>query len=240
MLVALVLGGLLVALPHAADGRGPEGAWAQGAREGLLLVIGTILLAIGTGQLARSGIMPPKWNWTSFVGLTVPGMIVLIVARGAVKAAVAARPPRSARRAVGALVTELLLVSGLALMLYGSFTNLNLGANGYEVGFKGNDAGLALWAGAAVFLVVARGYAKFAVGDVRRGGAVALQGLYVLGAIAFIYGERAVLMGKDPSFSAGGALPGAAAIIAGGVLVLVVRGLVVGAAPPRALAGTAR
>jgi hypothetical protein len=31
-------------------------------------------------------------------------------------------------------MTEVLLVVGLAIMLYGSFTNLNLGANGYEVG----------------------------------------------------------------------------------------------------------
>jgi hypothetical protein len=234
VIVALALGGLLTALPLTAEGRDPEGAWARRAREGLLLVVGTILLAIGTGQLPRGSIMPPQWNWTSFLGLTVPGMIVLIAVRGAMKAAVERRPPRSTERAVGVMTTELLLVVGLSVMLYGSFTNLNLGANGFGVGFKGNDAGLALWVGAAAFLVVVRGCVKFAVADPSRGGAVAMQGLYVLGVVAFIYGERAVLLGKDPNLSAGGALPGAAAIIAGGVLVLIVaRGLVISAASSR-------
>jgi hypothetical protein len=51
--------------------------------------------------LARSGITPPKWNWTSFLGLTVPGMLLLIVARGAAKSAAERRrraPPRAAWR----------------------------------------------------------------------------------------------------------------------------------------------
>ncbi len=70
-------------------------------------------------------------------------------------------------------------------------------------GFKGNAAGLTLWAGAAVFLVVARGGLKLAVRDYGRAGTFALQGLYVIGALGFIYGERAVLMGKDPSLTFG-------------------------------------
>lgn len=232
VLAALTLGGLLLAAPAAAArrGRGEEadGAWAYAAREGLLLVVGTILLAIGTGQLARAGLMPPKWNWASFLGITVPGMLVLVVVRGAVKSAVRRTPPRSASRAAGILATEVLLVAGLSIMLYGSFTNLNLGANGYEVGFKGNDAGLTLWIGAAAFLVVVRGAGKLAASDRGRGAPVALQALYVLGVLGVIYGERAVLMGKDPSLSFGGALPGAAAIAAAGFVVLVAgRGAVI-------------
>jgi len=234
VLAALALGGLLLALPALASGGAQdteEGAWARATREGLVLVAGTILLAIGTGQLARTGLMPPKWNWTSFLGITVPGIILLVVVRGAVKTVVRGRPARSASRAAGILGTEVLLVAGLGVMLYGSFTNLNLGANGYEVGFKGNDAGLALWVSAAVFLVVVRGAVKLAVPDGGPSVAVGLQTLYVLGALGVIYGERAVLMGKDPSLAVGGALPAAAAIIAAGVLLLVAgRGAVVAAA----------
>ncbi len=234
VLGALVLGGFLLVVPAvigAGGGERGEGAWARAAREGLLLVVGTILLAIGTGQLARSGLMPPKWNWTSFLGITVPGMLVLVVARGAVKSAVRSRAPRSPSSAAGILATELLLVAGLGVMLYGSFTNLNLGANGYEVGLKGNDAGLVLWAAAAAFLVVVRGAVKLAVPHRGRGPTIALQALYAVGVLAFIYGERAVLMGKDPALTFGGALPAAAAIVAAGVVLLVAgRGAVIAAA----------
>ena len=223
VLGALTLGGLLLAVPALTGPPGdePDGPVAREARQGLLLVVGTILLAIGTGQLARSGLMPPKWNWTSFLGITVPGMVVLVVVRGAVASAVRRPTARVPSRAAGILATELLLVAGLGVMLYGSFTNLNLGANGYEVGLKGNDAGLALWAGAAAFLVLVRGTVKLVVGD-RSTGTIALQALYVIGVLAFIYGERAVLMGKDPTVMIGGALPAAAAIIVAGVVVLVV------------------
>ncbi len=236
VLAALVLGALIMALPGAAragHGEAAEGAWARAAREGLLLVVGTILLAIGTGQLARSGLMPPKWNWTSFLGITVPGMLVLVALRGAVKTSAEGRAQGSAARGAGILATELLLVVGLGIMLYGSFTNLNLGANGYDVGFKGNSAGLTLWAGAAVFLVVVRGAVKLAVPRHGRGRAFGLQALYVLGALGFIYGERAVLMGKDPSLMFGSALPAAAAVVAAGVVVLVAaRGAVIAAGRP--------
>lgn len=242
VLGALVLGGLLLAVSAPAGAGGDErgeGAWARVAREGLLLVVGTILLAIGSGQLARSGLMPPKWNWTSFLGITVPGMLVLVVARGAVKSAVRRSAPRSPSRAVGILATEVLLVAGLGVMLYGSFTNLNLGANGYEVGLKGNDAGLALWAGAAAFLVVVRGGLKLAAPDRGRRRTVALQALYAVGVLAFIYGERAVLMGKDPALTFGAALPAAAAIVAAGIALLVAgRGTVLAAADRQPVART--
>ena len=234
VLGALTLGGLLLAIPAArrSDGGGQaDVAWAHAAPEGLLLVVGTILLAIGTGQLARAGLTPPKWNWASFLGITVPGMLLLVVVRGAAKSAVRATAPRSASRAAGIVATEVLLAAGLGVMLYGSFTNLNLGANGYEVGFKGNDAGLALWVAAAAFLVVARGAAKLLAPDGGRGTTTALQALYVVGVLGVIYGERAVLMGKDPTLVFGGALPGAAAIVAAGLVVLVVgRGGVIAAA----------
>lgn len=224
VLGALALGGLLLVTPALKDPHGddePEGAVARETRQGLLLIVGTILLAIGTGQLAGEELMPPKWNWTSFLGITVPGMVVLVVVRGAVKSAVRRHAPPAPARAAAILAAELLLVAGLGVMLYGSFTNLNLGANGYEVGLKGNDAGLALWAGAAAFLVVVRGAVKVAVPDRTRGATIALQALYVVGVLAFIYGERAVLMGKDPAVMVGGAFPAAAVIVAVGIALLV-------------------
>ncbi len=137
--------------------------------DGAILAVGTILLGIALGQLANERLMPPMWNWISFLGLTVTGMLVLVVGRGAAKAALGGRSWEGRRRPLIVLATELLLIVGLGVMIYGALNNLVLGANGFKTGFKGNGDGLALWAGAALFLVVVRGGFKLAVGT--RGGA---------------------------------------------------------------------
>lgn len=37
-------------------------------RDGVILIIGTILVAIAFGQFAAPRLNPPKWNWISFAG----------------------------------------------------------------------------------------------------------------------------------------------------------------------------
>lgn len=220
VVVSFVLNCAALALPApaSASSQGKTGVhWASVIRDSVLLIVGTIVLAIGLGQTANPALMPPMWNWTSFLGITIPGMLTLIFLRGPLKAI--GRGAHVPRR----FAIELLLVLGLSVMVFGSVTNLNLGASGYEVGFKGNGSGLALWVAAALFLVFARGLFKLVVpdGDRRSGVALVRKLLYIVGAIAFIYGEKSVIMGKPPMFTAGGAFPAAAAMVIGGILVLV-------------------
>jgi hypothetical protein len=193
-------------------------------RDGVLLIVGTILLAIALGQLGAPKIMPPMWNWISFLGITIPGMLIL-VAREVVKQA-ARRREHAALGAVGrALVIEGMLVGGLFVMIFGSAANLTLGKNGYTTGFQGNAAGLTLVVAAAVFLVVVRGALKSVMGN-QRGTATSFVALskigYVVGVVALIYGLRSVVMGKAPMFMTGGAAGYAAVILAVALLILVV------------------
>ncbi len=218
--IGLVLGGIAFALT-------PEARRAERVSyfvpDGVILAVGTILLGIGLGQIGNERLMTPKWNWVSFLGLTITGMLVLVVLRGALKAAVRGdRRGSAAFRFLGPLATELLLVGGLAVMMYGALNNLVLGANGFRTGFKGNGDGLALWVAAAVFLVVVRGGYKFAVRN-QRGAAQAVvrELLYFAGVFAFIVGERSVISGKPPGVPIGGALPAAAVILLGALFLLV-------------------
>ncbi|MDP9068467.1 MAG: hypothetical protein M3N53_09040 [Actinomycetota bacterium] len=218
--IGLVLGGIAFALTPGPRTTGRVGDFIP---DGVVLVVGTILLGIGLGQIGNERLMTPMWNWISFLGLTVTGMLVLVVARGALKAAVGGeRRSRPAFRFLGALATELLLVGGLALMMYGALNNLVLGANGFRTGFKGNGGGLALWIGAALFLVVVRGGFKFVARN-QQGAAQAVvrELLYFAGVFAFIVGERSVLSGKPPGVPIGGALPAAAVILLGALFLLV-------------------
>ncbi len=149
--IGLVLGGTAFALTP--QGRG-TGRVSDFIPDGVLLVVGTILLGIGLGQLGNERLMTPRWNWVSFIGLTVSGMLVLVVLRGALKAALGRdRPSRGTPRFLGVLGTELLLVGGLGLMMYGALNNLVLGANGFRTGFKGNSEGVVVWIAAALFLI---------------------------------------------------------------------------------------
>jgi hypothetical protein len=190
-------------------------------RDSVVLIVGTILLAIAFGQLSGAGLKPPQWNWFSFLGITVPGMFLLIGREG-FKARLEtwqglARFPRL-------LLTDTLLVLGLAIMLYGSYSNLTLGVNGYQVGPKGNAAGLTLWIVAVFLLLVIRGAFKIAVSQ--RGNHVGYRMisklLYVIAIVFFIYGERSFLSGHAPLFVVGGAAPAVALILVGAFLVLVV------------------
>ena len=86
-------------------------------RDGVILIVGTILMAIAFGQLAGAALKAPQWNWISFLGITTPGMF-LLMGREGIKARLEtwqglARVPRL-------FITETLLVLGLAIMLYGS------------------------------------------------------------------------------------------------------------------------
>jgi len=217
VMVGLVVGATSLALPAPASSEKTTGVhWASVIRDSVILIVGTIVVAIGISQTTNPAVMPPKWNWTSFLGITVPGMLTLIFLRGGLKAI-----GRRGQLARG-MAVELLLVVGLAVMIFGSVTNLNLGASGFQVGLKGNASGLTLWVLAAVFFVVVRGAFKLVVpnGDHRTSVALARKVLYVVGAVAFIYGEKSVIMGKPPTVATGGAFAAAAAMIIGGILVL--------------------
>ena len=221
--IGLVLGGTAFALHRPVHDAAHRTGLSDRVPEGVILVVGTILLGIGLGQLGNERLMPPKWNWVSFLGLTVTGMFVLIVLRGTLKSMVSrGRPSGWPRRLLGVFGTDLLLVAGLGLMLYGALNNLVLGANGFRTGFAGNDDGLVVWIAAALFLIVVRGAFKLAVGDeAGQGAAVVTELLYVIGAFAFIVGERSVLSGKPPAVPIGAALPAAGVILLGAVFLLV-------------------
>ena len=228
VLVGLTLGSAALALSGAPAPAKQAGAadLATALRNGVLLIVGTILLAIGLGQLALDRLTPPKWNWISFLAITVPGMLILI-ARELVTQAQASLPPDGRRRLGGQLLTGVMLVGGLWVMIFGSGANLTLGRNGYTVDIKGNGAGLALLLVAAVLLTVVRDLLTPASPALAQGPAAARRAaarntIYVVGVVAFIFGARAVVMGKDPALVVGGALPAAAVILLAGVLVLVV------------------
>ncbi|MDQ6837029.1 MAG: hypothetical protein M3137_01465 [Actinomycetota bacterium] len=219
VLAGLVLGTVALGLPARASAaeRVSGVHWASVIRDSVILIVGTIVIAIGLTQLANKALMPPKWNWTSFLGITIPGMLILIFLRGPLKAV----GPRG--RVARQLGVEVLLVVGVSVMVFGSVTNLNLGKSGYMVGFKGNGTGMALWVGAAVFLVVVRGGWKLAFpqGAVRAGAGVARKVLYLIGLVAFLYGEKSVIMGKPPKVMIGAEAPIAAIILAAGLLMLI-------------------
>jgi len=208
-----VLAGLVVGCAGLVLSRSPEAragvAPGRMVRDGVLLITGTILVAIALGQLANPMLMPPKWNWISFTAITIPGMLILV-----------ARERLKTRIAPAAVVgSEVVMVAGLAVMLAGSNANLIQGKNGYHTGLIGNSTGLALWLAAAAFLVVARSAWKLAGSP---GAPTIGAALYLAGVAPLIYGERAVQLGKDPVFKIGAAFPATAAILAGGVAVVTV------------------
>lgn len=228
VLVGLALGSAALALSGATAPAKESGAadLATALRNGLLLIVGTILVAIGLTQLALDRLTPPQWNWISFLAITVPGMLILI-ARELVKQAHACSRTNAMRQLTGPLTTSAMLIGGLWVMIFGSGANLTLGRNGYTVDVQGNGPGLALLLVAAALLTVLRDLLTPAVpastwgpAAVRR--AAARNTVYVLGVVAFIFGARAVVMGKDPAVVVGTAWPAAAVILLAGVLVLIV------------------
>ncbi len=226
VLTGLALGCVALALSGAttplATERGAISLLAA-IRDGVILIVGTILLAIALGQLAMPALVPPKWNWISFGAITVPGMLLLIV-RELIKQRFRRSYPDGRAPLTRLMLTEPLLIIGLFVMIYGSGANLTLGANGYTTGVKGNPTGLAVLVSAAVFLVLVRGGARWALGT--RGAtlpwAAAGNLAFALGVIVFIYGERSVVMGTSPRPKFGAAVPAAAFFVVAGLLVLIV------------------
>jgi hypothetical protein len=191
-------------------------------RDGVILITGTILLAIALTQVALPGLRPPTWNWVSFLGITVPGMLLLIAREGVKQLDRGHRP--GLRHAALRLASPLLLVCGLTVMIYGSGANLILGRNGYTTGFKGDAAGLVVWCVAAAFLALGRDALAGTVLAPLRPPVRALvhRLLFVGAAVGLIYGERSVVTGRAPMVMLGGALPAASVILLCAVLVLVV------------------
>jgi hypothetical protein len=226
VLAGFALGAGELALSGASKSARPAGkvTFPAVVRGGVILIVGTILLAIALGQLPGAALKPPQWSWISFLGITIPGML-LLVAREGIKEGLENWGQQSRFRGVlSLLATEVLLIVGLTIMLYGSYSNLTLGKNGYLVGIKGNATGLILWAGAALFLILVRGSFKWALSvETRRTyHRILSMLLYGVAVVAFIYGERSVLTGKNPLLAVGGAAPAALLIVLGAMLVLVV------------------
>jgi hypothetical protein len=190
-------------------------------RDGVILLTGTVLLAITIGQLPGAALKPPQWNWFSFLGITIPGMLLLVVREGVKERFETEQGPA---RLLTLLLTDILLVLGLAIMLYGSYSNLTLGANGYHVGIKGNATGLILSIAAVFLLLIVRGAFKLAFShrDNRLSYRMVSKIFYVVAVVLFIYGERSIISGKAPFFLAGGAAPAAALFFLGALLVLTV------------------
>ncbi len=225
VVLALALGSaglVLSGLSAPTAERGGRLSFPGALRDGVLLIVGTILLAIGIGQLAGPKLMPPMWNWISFLAITIPGMLVLI-AREFVKQADRRRDHRGPGALGRSLLIELMLVGGLFVMIYGSAANLTLGKNGFTTGFKNDTAGLTLLLAAIIVLVLVRGAAKRAVPQ-RSTALLVMLGhlLYAAAVIAFIYGERSVIMGKPPMIEFGAAAGAGSAIVVTGLLVLVI------------------
>jgi hypothetical protein len=192
-------------------------------RDGLLLIVGTLLLAVGLDQLSAPELLPPPWNWASFFFIMVPGML-LLVAREGVNALLVDWSQRASINRVAALaLSEGLLVVGLASMLYGGDASLILGMNGAPVHPTGNGAGLLLWGLAALALVIGRGAYKYRrLGEEAATGPRLMSKLLYLGAVlAFIVGERSVLQGTPPAVGFGGGWPVALFVLLAALLVLV-------------------
>jgi hypothetical protein len=163
-----------------------------------------------------------------YLGLTVPGMFILIGREGTKQLS---EYWSGFRRVLSSVAIEIMLIGGLAIMLFGSYTNLTLGTNGYLYlsHIKGNATGFTLWALAVLFLLLIRG--PFKLGFLQRnqsfGCQVLSQILYVVALIAFIYGERSMITGMAPKVVIGDAAPEALLILLGGLLLVIV-GRVIG------------
>lgn len=226
VLAGLAFGATALTLSGASKIAQPSGKVVPTAvvRDSVILIAGTILLAIALGQLPGSALKPPQWNWISFIGITIPGMLLLIFREGVKEGTENWSRGALFRGVLSLLATELLLIVGLAIMLAGSYYNLNLGMNGFTVGIKGNATGLTLLVVAALFLLLLRGFFKLTLLQRTQLTSFRIVNklLFVAAAIVFIYGERSVLSGKPPMFVVGGAAPQVTLILLGALFVLIV------------------
>ncbi|GCE21687.1 hypothetical protein [Dictyobacter kobayashii] len=223
VLVALVFGCGELALAGSVKAARPRGlvAFPDVVRDGVQLLTGTVVLGIGLSQLAGAELKAPQWSWISFLGITIPGMFILVGREGLKKRFEGIQGPG---RLPYQLLVDALLVIGLFIMLYGSYANLTLGANGYQVGIKGNATGFTLWMITVLLLLGVRGAFKLAFGH--RSGElwyrVLNKLLYVVILVPFIYAVRSIFTGQAPLIHIGAAAPAAALILLGGFLILVV------------------
>jgi hypothetical protein len=228
VLVGLVAGAAGLSLVRAQRSSSGRGTLTVVVRDGVLLVVGSLLVAIAVGEAARPALVPPHWNWISFVGLTIPGMIVLL-GRERLKDRASHHPHQPRQRSrVRAVSNEMLLLVGLAVMVFGSTANLTMGKDGFVAGFVGDGRGLAFWVAGAAFLVAGRGLWKIrclgSLGSSSRAAGAGL--LYLVGVTVFVVGERAVQLGHGPS------VPLSAASSAFAALVLLAAALVLGVLRP--------
>lgn len=233
VLVGLALGSVALALSGATTPPKPAASVDPPAavRDGVILIVGTILVAIALSQLGLARLTPPMWNWISFLAITIPGMLIL-VAREFVKQVRRSQRPGTRPRLFGLLMTEAMLFGGLWVMIYGSGANLTLGKNGYTTGFKGDTDGLTLVVVAVVVLIVARAILPQPTSAAPVSRAILRKIVYALGVIAFIYGERSVVIGKSPAIVFGAAAPAAAVILAAGLAVLIAGRIIAHPAAP--------
>lgn len=229
VLSCLVVGTGALVVSAATRGRRPFGRLALGSmiRDGVILLTGTVVLAISLSQATGPALHPPLWNWVSFLGITIPGMLTLVGREGVKQVTDAWDYGSAIQRWLRMLLVDALLVVGLTVMLYGSYTNLNLGVNGYTVRPKGNAAGFALYLAAALFLIGVRGAFKLASsqGSDLASYRLVSRLLYIVGVLALIYGERSWLNGKPPVIVLGSAAPGAILFLIGGLAVLILGGV---------------
>ncbi|GHO85839.1 hypothetical protein [Dictyobacter formicarum] len=222
-LVGLISGCGALALAGSVKAARPQGVvkFPDMVRDGVQLITGTFLLGIGVSQLAAAELKVPQWNWISCLGITIPGMLILVGREGLKERF---EGVQGLSRVPCQLIIDVLLIIGLSIMLYGSYTNLTSGANGYQVGIKGNATGFTLWMIAALLLVGVRGTFKLAF-EHRSADLwyrVLDKLLYVMMLIPFIYGVRSVFTGQPPIVHVGAAAPQAILILLGAFLILVI------------------
>jgi hypothetical protein len=192
--------------------RDARSVFAMAVRGGVMLAVGSLLLAMAVAAASGSTFHLPDWNWTSFLGLTVPGILVLI-AREELKK----RWRPAGHPALASLGTEGLLVLGLSLMVWGSTANLTLGLDAFHIGVRGDVIGAGLWMLAAGALLAGRVLWPGASTTTRR-REIAVAVAYTLALTVFVFGERAVELGGSPAVAIGHA--GVAATLAAAAVVV--------------------
>jgi len=198
--------------------RDPRSAFAMAVRSGVMLAVGSLLLAMAIAAVSASTFHLPRWNWASFLGLTAPGILVLI-AREEVKKQ---RWGQAGNPALASLGTEGLLVIGLAVMVWGSTANLTLGVDAFRVGIQGDAVGAGLWVLAAVALLARR---VLWPGDPEtRLPEFAPAVAYSAALVLFVVGERAVVLGRSPAVAIGqGSVAGVLVALAAVAVLVIMR-----------------
>jgi hypothetical protein len=211
LIVELVAGSGALAL-FRTEREDARSRFAMAVRSGVLLAVGSLLLAMAAATASASTFHLPDWNWPSFLGLTVPGVLVLIARED-----VRRRWRFAAHPALAGLATDGLLVVGLSLMVWGSTANLTLGVDAFHFGIRGDLVGAGLWLIAAAALLAR--CVPWPVPWARsRRPEIAVAIGYTVALTAFVVGERAVELGKPPVITIGqaeiaGALAAAATVV---------------------------